>query len=76
MVDISSFSLDPKVAQEAVKKVQHLSYNDLKKEVIRAMQQAGYPDAEFPPGMDTSREGLLDCIAGIAALNNAKQTRL
>lgn len=73
MSNIDGYMLDPNVAREAVRKVESLSYNDLKKEAIKRMQEAGFPDSTFPPGCDTSREGLLDLIAGIEALGKAKR---
>jgi len=76
MSEIDGYLLDPSVARAAVSRAESMSYNDLKNEAIRLMQEAGYPDATFPPGCDTSREGLLDLIAGIAAMNAATRTTL
>lgn len=69
--DIDGYLVDPSVGRKACAEVESLPYNEIKKEAIRRMIQAGYRGAEFPPGCDMSREGLLDLIAGIAAISAA-----
>lgn len=73
MSELDGYMLDPQVARKAVEAVESLSYNDLKKEVMKRFKEAGYPNDIFPPGCDTSREGLLDLIAGIEAMSKSKR---
>ncbi|WP_428850467.1 hypothetical protein [Nostoc sp. DedVER01b] len=47
----------------------NLSDEELEQFLLEMLEKMGSPG--FPPGMDTSREGLLDFIAGISAIANA-----
>ncbi len=55
--------------QEVLSKAERLSDADLRKAALSILVMAtGYPYPDFLPSMDTSREALLDLIAGITAI--------
>ncbi len=55
--------------QEILSRAEQLSDADLRKAALSILVTAmGYPYPDFLPSMDTSREALLDLIAGIAAI--------
>jgi hypothetical protein len=58
--------------QEILAKADQLSDTDLRKAALQMLKLTGYPYPDFLPSMDTSREGLLDLIAGISAIADAK----
>lgn len=55
-------------AVTAVKKLESLSTEELAFAVLAALKGVRYPENTLPKNMDTSREGLLDFLAGIAAM--------
>ena len=57
---------DQQAAINAAKEAEKLSDEQLRDAILKTLQQYGY--SQFPPDMDTSREGLLDFIAGAAAI--------
>jgi restriction endonuclease Mrr len=59
-------------AQEAARQVEHLSDEELSEIVLEILKKMGYPGDEFPADLiDTTRDGLLDFIAGSAAIAKA-----
>lgn len=62
------YLINQQAANDAVAKIAHLPDEELYKLVLEWFQKSGYPGDELPPHVDTSREGLLDMVAGIAAI--------
>ncbi len=58
-------------AQEAAREVEHLSDEELSAIVLGILKKMGYPGDKLPTLMDTTRVGLLDFIAGNAAIAKA-----
>jgi hypothetical protein len=63
------------INQEAGRNVaqlaEQMSDEELRQAILKALQSQGYPGDDLPPGIDTSREGLLDLIAGMAAIGQS-----
>lgn len=60
------YLVNQQAASDAVRQVEHLSDQQLEQIVLNMLADMGCPG--LPPGTDTSRQGLLDFIAGIAAI--------
>ena len=59
--------------QELIAKADKLPDKELREAALAALKSAtDYPYSDFLPSMDTSREGLLDLIAGLEAIAAAK----
>ncbi len=58
--------------QEILANADQLSDGELRETALLLLKATGYPYPDFLPSMDTSREALLDLIAGIAAIANAE----
>jgi hypothetical protein len=58
--------------QQAIANADQLSDGELRETALSLLKATGYPYPDFLPSMDTSREALLDLIAGIAAIANAE----
>lgn len=58
--------------QKILDQAGQLSDDDLRKTAFEILKLTGYPHSDFLPGMDISREGLLNLIAGVAAIANTQ----
>ena len=58
--------------QQIIASANQLPDDELRKTALAMLKATGYPHPDFLPSMDTSREGLLDLIAGMAAIANGK----
>ena len=58
--------------QQVIANADQLSDGELRETALSLLKATGYPYPDFLPSMDTSREALLDLIAGIAAIASAK----
>jgi len=58
--------------QQTIANADQLSDDELREAALSLLKATGYPYPDFLPSMDTSREALLDLIAGIAAIANAE----
>ena len=58
--------------QQAIANADQLSDGELRETALSLLKATGYPYPDFLPSMDTSREALLDLIAGIAAIASAE----
>ncbi|MFN6572343.1 hypothetical protein [Dendronalium sp. ChiSLP03b] len=66
---MSNFHIaNQQAAIEAVQEVESLSDEQLREAILQSLKKAGYPSNDLPSEMDTSRQGLLDFIAGMAAI--------
>ena len=58
--------------QQAIANADKLPDDELRQTALAMLKATGYPYPDFLPSMDTSREALLDLIAGISAIANAE----
>lgn len=58
--------------QELLAKADRLPDKELRDTALAMLKATGYPHPDFLPSMDTSREALLDLIAGLGAIAAAK----
>lgn len=60
--------IDFNVVQKNLVQAEQLSDSNLRETTLSILKLTGYPYPDFLPSMDTSREGLLNLIAGIATI--------
>ncbi|QSJ14152.1 hypothetical protein JYQ62_19635 [Nostoc sp. UHCC 0702] len=69
------YLVNQRAALDAVKQVEHLSDDELKQIVLKMLKKFAYPSDDLnlavTQGLDITREGLLDFIAGNAAIAKA-----
>lgn len=58
--------------QQAISNAEQLSDEELRETALSMLKAIGYPYPDFLPSMDTSREALLDLIAGLGAIATAE----
>lgn len=60
-------TINPEKAREILSQCEEFSDEQIKDVLLNAFEEIG-SKREFPPGVDTSREGLLDLLYGLVAV--------
>ncbi|MBN3875272.1 hypothetical protein [Nostoc sp. JL23] len=63
--------INQEAGRNAAQLAEQMSDEELRQAILKALQSQGYPGDDLPPGIDTTRVGLLDLIAGMVAIGQS-----